>query len=62
MVELYRSLGGGWEIREGHDIVPAATKEQMAARTNWGGILKTEEHYPPETKSQNTHQLYSPQW
>ncbi len=62
LVELYRSLGGGWEIRYGNDIVPDNTKVEMAARTNWGTILKTPNHLPPQTESQKTHQLYSPVW
>lgn len=40
MVGLYRSLGGGWEIRSDGDTVPAPVKEEMAKRTYWGPILK----------------------
>jgi len=39
LVGVYRALGGGWQIREGKDIVPDSIKEQMAKRTNWGGLL-----------------------
>ena len=39
LVGVYRALGGGWEIREGHDFVPAETRETMARRTNWGRLL-----------------------
>jgi NodT family efflux transporter outer membrane factor (OMF) lipoprotein len=39
LIAIYRSLGGGWEIREGHDFVPAETREVMEKRTNWGGLL-----------------------
>ena len=39
LVGVYRSLGGGWEIREGQDFVPAATREEMEKRTNWGKLL-----------------------
>ena len=39
LVGVYRALGGGWEIREGHDFVPAEIKETMAKRTNWGRLL-----------------------
>jgi NodT family efflux transporter outer membrane factor (OMF) lipoprotein len=39
LVGVYRSLGGGWEIREGHDFVPAEIRETMAKRTNWGRLL-----------------------
>jgi hypothetical protein len=39
LVGVYRALGGGWEIREGEDIVPAEIKAQMRQRTNWGDLL-----------------------
>ena len=39
LVGVYRALGGGWEIREGQDFVPAEVKETMARRTNWGRLL-----------------------
>ena len=39
LVGVYRALGGGWEIREGQDFVPAATREAMEKRTNWGKLL-----------------------
>jgi NodT family efflux transporter outer membrane factor (OMF) lipoprotein len=38
-VALYRALGGGWELRESQDLVPAEIKEQMKERTNWGGMI-----------------------
>jgi NodT family efflux transporter outer membrane factor (OMF) lipoprotein len=40
LISLYRALGGGWEVREGQDFVPAEIKEVMAKRTNWGGLLQ----------------------
>jgi outer membrane efflux protein len=39
VVSLYKALGGGWEIRDGDDFVPAATRDEMRARTRWGGLL-----------------------
>ena len=42
LINTYRALGGGWEIREGHDFVPAETQSQMAKRTNWGRLLNPE--------------------
>ena len=39
LVGVYRALGGGWEIREGEDIVPAEIKAEMRKRTNWGHLL-----------------------
>lgn len=38
-VRTYRALGGGWEIREGHEFVDAETASRMRERTNWGGVL-----------------------
>ncbi|MCW2275673.1 efflux transporter outer membrane subunit [Rhodoblastus acidophilus] len=35
----YRALGGGWQIREGHDFVNEPTRAEMRARTNWGDVL-----------------------
>jgi NodT family efflux transporter outer membrane factor (OMF) lipoprotein len=46
LIAAYRALGGGWQIREGDDFVPAATREEMAARTNWGTLLTPELLHP----------------
>ena len=40
LVATYRALGGGWQIREGNDLVPPEVKEAMAKRTDWGGLLE----------------------
>jgi NodT family efflux transporter outer membrane factor (OMF) lipoprotein len=42
MITLYRALGGGWQLREGQDLVPADIKEQMRKRTNWGGMINSD--------------------
>lgn len=42
LIAAYRALGGGWQIREGADFVPPATRDEMADRTNWGTILSPE--------------------
>lgn len=39
LVRVYRALGGGWEIRDGDDFVPADVRTMMAKRTDWGNIL-----------------------
>ena len=62
MVALYRSLGGGWQIRNGNDIVPKEVKQEMAARTNWGKLLQQPNHEPPKSKTQQLKQLYIPEW
>jgi len=39
LASVYRSLGGGWQIRAENEFVPAATAEEMRHRTNWGELL-----------------------
>jgi NodT family efflux transporter outer membrane factor (OMF) lipoprotein len=39
LTTTYRALGGGWQIRDGHDFVNDATREEMRSRTNYGDIL-----------------------
>jgi NodT family efflux transporter outer membrane factor (OMF) lipoprotein len=41
VIALYRAMGGGWEMREGEELVPATTIERMRRRTYWGGMLET---------------------
>jgi NodT family efflux transporter outer membrane factor (OMF) lipoprotein len=48
LVGIYRALGGGWEMREGHDFVPEEIQAEMAKRTNWGGLLQPASHTLPE--------------
>lgn len=62
LVALYRALGGGWQIRQGNDIVPKQIKDDMAARTNWGNLLKEKNHTAATSKKQKIKQLYLPSW
>ena len=62
LVALYRSLGGGWQIRQSNDIVPEQIKREMAARTNWGSLLKQQNHQPPQSKKQQIKERYLPNW
>jgi len=39
LVNLYRALGGGWELRQGQPPIPDRVREEMRARTNWGDLL-----------------------
>jgi NodT family efflux transporter outer membrane factor (OMF) lipoprotein len=39
LISTYRALGGGWQIREGHDFIPIRTQREMKNRTNWGTLL-----------------------
>lgn len=61
-VALYRSLGGGWQLDRGQDVVPDYVKKQMAERTNWGDLLKTPEHAAPKTSQEQTEQTLLPSW
>ncbi len=47
LVGVYRSLGGGWEVREGKELAPTSVKEEMAKRTNWGELLAPASYNPP---------------
>jgi NodT family efflux transporter outer membrane factor (OMF) lipoprotein len=44
LVQVYKALGGGWEIRDNRDpvdLLPAATKDEMRERTRaWEGVLR----------------------
>jgi len=43
LVEVYRALGGGWQIRAGRtadELIPQATKDEMRNRIKyWDGVL-----------------------
>jgi NodT family efflux transporter outer membrane factor (OMF) lipoprotein len=49
LVQIYRALGGGWEISAGKEFVPPATREEMKKRTNWGDLLPISAGPNPET-------------
>ncbi len=60
LVGVYRALGGGWEIREGQDFVPPATREAMEKRTNWGKLLTPVNQTPPPEPPKK--QIRLPDW
>jgi hypothetical protein len=39
LINAYRAMGGGWQLRQGHNFVPAQTRREMSQRTNWGTLL-----------------------
>ncbi|MGB7747113.1 MAG: efflux transporter outer membrane subunit [Verrucomicrobiia bacterium] len=57
IISVYRALGGGWQIREGHDVVSDEVKAEMARRTDWGRMLEPSHHLlqtpPPENSGTN---------
>jgi NodT family efflux transporter outer membrane factor (OMF) lipoprotein len=40
LVSAYRSLGGGWQLRDGKTYVQQDTLDTMRKRTNWGKLLE----------------------
>jgi outer membrane protein TolC len=50
LVGIYRALGGGWEIREGEELVPAEIKAEMRQRTNWGDLLAPASYNLPPSR------------
>jgi outer membrane protein TolC len=41
LVNLYTSLGGGWENQAGRPLISEQSREQMEQRTNWGELLES---------------------
>ncbi len=62
LVALFRSLGGGWEIRNGDDVIPDDIKCEMAERTDWGTLLRQHNHEEPHDDLEAFEQLYLPNW
>ena len=50
LVGVYRALGGGWEMREGKELVSPSMKEEMEKRTDWGSLLAPASYNPPAGK------------
>ena len=50
LVGVYRALGGGWEIRQGEDLVPPEIKAEMQQRTNWGQLLAPSTYNLPASR------------
>ncbi len=46
MIGVYRALGGGWEIRDGRDVISDEVRAEMARRTDWGRMLQPANHLP----------------
>jgi hypothetical protein len=66
VIDLYRALGGGWEIRAGRDVVPEGVKPEMAERTWWGDMLDADQRAtdadPEKDDSPNAIRSWWPQW
>lgn len=62
LVALYRSLGGGWEVSNGDDVIPDSVKCEMLKRTDWGTLLRKHNHQEPDSTWEWFKQLYLPTW
>jgi NodT family efflux transporter outer membrane factor (OMF) lipoprotein len=67
LANAYQALGGGWQIREDHEFVPAATQQEMTTRTDWGNVLPPpEQKQPPApglpTPAEVSSKPRAPQW
>jgi NodT family efflux transporter outer membrane factor (OMF) lipoprotein len=50
LVGVFRALGGGWETRQGEELVPAEIKAEMRRRTNWGDLLAPATYNQPASR------------
>lgn len=62
LVALYHALGGGWEFARGKEVISPVVKQDMAKRTNWGGLLEQKNHEPARTVPEKVKQIYLPTW
>jgi NodT family efflux transporter outer membrane factor (OMF) lipoprotein len=40
LIAMYKALGGGWEVRTGHDFISEQNRDAMQQRTDWGDLLE----------------------
>ena len=40
VINLYKALGGGWQLGSGKPFVPLHIQEKMKERTKWGELLE----------------------
>lgn len=52
LVDMYRALGGGWQLRKDKEIVPSETREEMIQRTDWGTLMDDLPTAAPQTTDQ----------
>jgi NodT family efflux transporter outer membrane factor (OMF) lipoprotein len=39
LISLYRSMGGGWDLRGDEVLIDSQTRQEMRSRTSWGNML-----------------------
>ena len=60
LVNMYKALGGGWQTRADQKFVDSETQQEMAERTDWGGIL--DEPKKTSTESSEDSDWRWPDW
>ena len=53
VINLYKSLGGGWSMVSTSELIPENIRQTMQERTNWGALLSAP-IYLPEQNPDNT--------
>ncbi len=48
LIAMYKSLGGGWQLREGKPFISEPNQSQMRERSDWGKLLAPESVEPHE--------------
>ena len=46
VVAVYRAVGGGWQLREGRDVISDEVKTEMQKTTRWGRMMEPARHIP----------------
>ncbi|MEO6054859.1 MAG: TolC family protein, partial [Chthoniobacterales bacterium] len=46
LVGTYRALGGGWELRDGRDVISQDVKTEMNKGAHWGRMMEQRNHIP----------------
>lgn len=46
LVSAYRALGGGWQLRDGGDVISPAVKREMEKTFWWGRMMQPARHLP----------------
>jgi NodT family efflux transporter outer membrane factor (OMF) lipoprotein len=54
LISVYQSLGGGWQIRERQEFVPASIRDEMRKRTDWGDLLDVKNRAPASSPADET--------
>ena len=54
LVNMYKALGGGWQVRPYENFIKPETQQEMAERTDWGDLINTERIHDESPDSNDT--------